>query len=217
MFSKLQRSDIDLLSVLKGSISLFQNAGNTDSVYDIEDGLRHSSAMKLAVVHVRLNPDVARLMDQRYIAPDPDIASLLQYPPDSLGYKYAAGLQAAGFDPNFYRSIVVEDDISYLLLRFRQTHDIWHLVTGFGTDVAGELSLKAFELAQTRRPMAAVLMSVGLLKALVSAPESLSDLFYLMSQAYQLGLKATPLLAQRWEEAWDKPLTQWQQELGVSP
>jgi ubiquinone biosynthesis protein Coq4 len=36
------------------------------------------------------------------------------------------------------------DDTSYLLLRLRQTHDLWHVVTGFSTNVPGELGLKAF-------------------------------------------------------------------------
>ena len=70
--------------------------------------------------------------------------------------------------------IAVQDDASYILLRLRQTHDIWHLITGFGTDVAGELGLKAFELAQTRRPMALVLLTFGLLKALIKTPDALA-------------------------------------------
>lgn len=100
----------------------------------------------------------------------------MQYPQDSLGYCYAASLTEAGFDPEFYRAIAVRDDASYILLRLRQTHDIWHLITGFGTDVAGELGLKAFELAQTRRPMALVLLTFGLLKALLKTPDALATL-----------------------------------------
>ena len=215
MIGRLRRSDIDVLSVLKGTISLLRNPGNTESVYDIEDGLQHSEAMKLAVAYGKSDPDVAALMAERYIAPAPDMAALLQYPLGSLGYQYASALQAAGFEPNFYREIAVNDDASYLLLRLQQTHDIWHLVAGFGTDVAGELSLKAFELAQTRRPMAVVLLAGGLLKALVAQPDSLTSLFQAIVTAYELGIQAKPFLSQRWEEQWHKPLTQWRQELGL--
>jgi len=63
-------------------------------------------------------------------------------------------------------------EASYVLFRFRQTHDIWHLVTGFDTDVIGELGLKSFELAQTRRPLAFVLLIGGLCKGLIHFPRS---------------------------------------------
>lgn len=203
------------LSVSKGILSLLRNPSNTESVYDIEDGLYGTQAMQLAVDFIKTDANTAQLVQDRYIAPAPDLDALLQYPQDSLGYYYAAALTEAGFDPEFYRAIAVQDDASYILLRLRQTHDIWHLITGFGTDVAGELGLKAFELAQTRRPMALVLLTFGLLKALLKAPDTLATLLPTISQGYQLGLRTQPLLSQKWEEQWDKPLQQWQQELGI--
>lgn len=214
-FKKLRQIDLDFLSLFKGTVALFRNPNSTDSVYDIEDGLRHSKAMQFAVKYVKADPAVAQLMQECYIAPLPNLEALRHYPPGSLGYQYAISLIEAGFDPNFYRPIAVKDDISYMLLRLRQTHDVWHIVTGFDTDIAGELGLKAFELAQTRRPMAVVLLAGGLLKALTQAPESLTDLLQQISKGYQLGLQTKPFLAQKWEEAWDKPLLQWQSELGV--
>jgi len=184
-------------------------------VYDIEDGLYPSAAMQLAVDFIKTHPSTAQFLQERYIAPSPDLEALLQCPQNSLGYCYASSLTEAGFDPEFYRAIAVQDDASYVLLRLRQTHDIWHLITGFGTDVAGELGLKAFELAQTRRPMALVLLTFGLLKALLKTPDALAHLLPVISHGYQLGLHAQPLLAQKWEEQWEKPLQQWQQELSI--
>lgn len=203
-------------SIGKGVISLLRNPSNTQSVYDIEDGLYGSQAMQLAVDFIKADASAAELVQDRYIAPSPDLETLLQYPQDSLGYCYAASLTEAGFDPEFYRAIAVRDDASYILLRLRQTHDIWHLITGFGTDVAGELGLKAFELAQTRRPMALVLLTFGLLKALLKTPDALATLLPTISQGYQLGLRTQPLLSQKWEAQWEKPLQEWRQELGFT-
>lgn len=31
----------------------------------------------------------------------------------------------------------------------------------------------------------------------------------------ELGAKGQPLLAQRWEEGWSKPLQEWRQQLGI--
>ncbi|MDG2616326.1 Coq4 family protein [Thermoleptolyngbya sichuanensis XZ-Cy5] len=216
LFQKLRQLNIDLLSVGKGTISLLRNAENTDSVYDIEDGLRATKAMALAVEYVKRDEAIARLFAERYIAPPPDLEALLKLPPDSLGYVYASTLTEAGYDPNFYRKVEVTDDITYMLLRLRQTHDIWHLVTGFETSVFGELGLKAFELAQTRRPMSIVLICGGLLKTLTDAPESLEGILNDLSKGYRMGMTAKPFLAQKWEEHWERPLAEWRQELGIA-
>lgn len=128
---------VNVNSVVQGTLSLLKDPSNIDSVYDIEDGLRASWMMGLALRHVMADKATNQVMAERYIAPSPNLEALLKLPADSLGYQYASSLINAGFDPNFYRSIVVEDEVSYLLLRLRQTHDIWHIVTGFGVDVGG--------------------------------------------------------------------------------
>lgn len=206
---------IDLFSTLKGVVSLLRDAGQTDSVYDIEDGLKNTAAMQVAIAHLQQQPGVAEMIQERYIAPTPNLEQLLKLPSDSLGSAYASALTEAGFDPNFYRKVKVTDDTSYILLRLRQTHDIWHCVTGFNVDVEGELGLKAFELAQTRRTMAVVLIAGGLLKTLFHAPERLDNLLEHLAIGYRMGAKAKPFLAQKWEEQWEKPLEQWREELGV--
>jgi ubiquinone biosynthesis protein Coq4 len=43
---------------------------------------------------------------------------------------------------------ILEVTARVLVKRGYETHDIWHVVTGFHTDVAGELGLQAFYLAQ---------------------------------------------------------------------
>ncbi|MEH2137623.1 Coq4 family protein [Nostoc sp.] len=92
---------------------------------------------------------------------------------------------------------------------------MWHVVTGFKTDGLGELGLKAFELAQTRRNLAVFLVGGGLLSILVKAPDVLPNLLEQIAVGYTMGSKAKPLLAQKWEEHWDKPLLEWRTELGI--
>ncbi|MBD1937418.1 Coq4 family protein [Microcoleus sp. FACHB-68] len=217
MLPKLQAFNLDFLTTLKGVVSILRDPTQTDSVYDIEDGLRHTKATQLAVDYVKSKPEVAQIIQERYLAPSPDLDALLKYPENSLGYAYASYIKEAGFDPNFYRKLAVEDDASYIVLRIRQTHDIWHIVTDFSVDVVGELGLKAFELAQTRRTMSAILLAGGLLSTLFKAPEGLDSLLDRIAVGYRMGAKAKPFLAQKWEEHWDKPLSEWRKELGVEP
>jgi ubiquinone biosynthesis protein COQ4 len=188
-FQDLRRFNLDTLVVLKGALSLIRDPQQTDSVYDIEDGMKHSAAMAAATHQMMAQPEIAALAAERYLAVAPDIPKLLTYPPDSLGYAYANYIHTAGFDPGFYRSMTVEDDTSYLLLRLRQTHDLWHVVTGFATNVPGELGLKAFELAQTRRTMAGILIAGGFLKCLLQTPDELDELLDHISRGYRMGLQ----------------------------
>lgn len=210
-----QRRNIDYLQTLKGVVALLRDPGQTDSVYDVEEGLRNIKAAQLSVDFLKSNPEVAAIIEERYLAPEPDMESLLKLPKESLGYAYASYLTEAGFDPNFYRKIAVVDDVSYVFLRIRQSHDIWHIVTGMKTDVIGELGLKAFELAQTRRPMSLVLLTGGLMRTLLSSPEDLDLLLDRIAVGYRMGAKAKPFLAQKWEENWEKPLAEWRSELGL--
>ena len=211
------RQNLDFLSTLKGVVTLLRDPAQTESVYDVEDGLRHTKATKLAVEYVKSKPNVAALFQERYLAPAVNLEDLLRLPTESLGYSYAIYIKDSGFDPNFYRLLKVEDDISYFLLRMRQTHDIWHIVAGFSTDVFGELGLKAFELAQTHRTMSAVLIAGGLLSTLFKHPEDLDKLLEQIAIGYRLGAKAKPFFAKKWEENWERPLLEWRQELGIEP
>jgi ubiquinone biosynthesis protein COQ4 len=215
LFKKSRKLQIDFFTTLKGVVSLLRDPGQTDSVYDIEDGLKKTQAMQVALEYIKKQPGVSEIVRERYLAPPPNLEQLLQLPQNSLGYIYASALTEAGFDPNFYRKVQVTDDISYVFLRIRQTHDIWHCVTGFDVDVNGELGLKAFELAQTRRTMSAVLIAGGLMRTLFNTPENLDGLLNNLAIGYRMGARAKPFLSQKWEEHWEKPVEEWRKELGV--
>lgn len=61
----------NVFSIGKGVISLLRNPSNTQSVYDIEDGLYGSQAMNLAVDFIKADASTAELVQDRYIALPP--------------------------------------------------------------------------------------------------------------------------------------------------
>lgn len=211
----VHRNLLQSLMTLKGIISLIKNPSDTMSVYDIEDALIHEKPNQVSMEFILSQPGVESMLQQQYLAPEPNIEQLLQCPEQSLGYQYARYLTASGFDPHFYRDLKITDHNSYLFMRRRQTHDIWHIVTGFGVDVASELGLKAFELAQTRSPISAILVAGGLVRTLFETPEDLGYLLDRLAVGYRMGAKAQPFLAQKWEENWEKSVEQWRCELNV--
>ncbi|HEY9828215.1 MAG TPA: Coq4 family protein [Stenomitos sp.] len=125
----------NLLKAVKGFIAFVGNPSNTDAVFDIADGLRYTALYQHYIEHAYADANVASNLKERYLGPKPDLEALMQFPANSLGKLYADVMLHEKLDPNFYRNIEIEDDYSYLALRIRQTYDIWHIVTGFGTDL----------------------------------------------------------------------------------
>ncbi|MDS3862349.1 Coq4 family protein [Thermosynechococcaceae cyanobacterium BACA0444] len=214
MFELNAQMHEDLMKSAVGVFGLIQDSTSLKSVFDINDALRNTEAMQACVDYLQSIPEVAALIDERYVAPQPDMPALLQLPPESLGYQYASMLTNAGFDPNFYRVVPTTEVLDYIRLRVRQTHDIWHIVTGWGTDELGELALQAFGFAQMHYPSAILILVAGVMSA-IKHPEDLDQRVQTIYQGYEMGRQVGPFLGQKWEAAWEKPVTQWRSELQV--
>ncbi len=212
---RLPHNPFDYFLTLKGMVGMLRDPEHTASVFDIEDGLKGLAAPQNMVKYVRQDPGVSKMIEDRWLAPLPNIQELAQLPQGSLGWCFAHHLIEHGFDPDYYRTIDTQTDIDYVLMRMRQTHDLWHVLTGIDTSRIGEISLKAFELAQTRRPMAAVITTGGVMRYLIHDPDELGRVLEGISYGYRLGLNAKPMLAQTWEEGWDRPLADWRAEVNL--
>ncbi len=204
----------DTLKTVKGFIAFVNNPNQTEAVFDIADGLRQTDLHQQFMAHLSSQPAVAQIVQERYFSPTPDLENMLQYPQNSLGYHYATEMKRTGLQPDFYRKLDVKDDYSYVAMRMRQTHDIWHIITGLETDLASEVGLQSFTLAQTRSPLAITLMT-GALMSMLKSSGSLNPLVEKMQQGWQMGERAQPFLAQKWEEDWKKPLSEWRTDLQV--
>src|SRR5262249_43136956 len=91
-----------------------------------------------------------------------DFAALGRMPDGTLGREWVRFLDDNGISPDIW----VEPDVgdartAYVLLRFRQTHDLWHVVSGYGPDVVGELLLQAFTFGQTLSPASFGISVIG--------------------------------------------------------
>lgn len=80
MFGSRSQLNIDFLSTLKGALMLLRNPEKTESVYDIEDGLRHTKATQAAIAFVQKDPEVASLITERYLPLSLNLEALAQLP-----------------------------------------------------------------------------------------------------------------------------------------
>ena len=206
---------VHYLTTLKGVVGMLRDPYHTESVFDIEDGLRDIDAYQLALERVQRVPEVRELMNSRYLAPAADVEVLAKLPEGTLGRAYADHIRHNGFDADYFRKFDVRSDLDWMLMRIRQTHDIWHVATGFDVGPYGELGLKAFELAQTHRPMAAVITTGGVIRYLMKDPDGLAGCLEYIAFGFRLGTEAKPFLGVRWEDRWEEPLVDLRRELGA--
>jgi ubiquinone biosynthesis protein Coq4 len=211
------KSVLSKLLIVKSSISMLLGDNSLQTVGELTYGLLETPAYDLVAQHLNKDPACAALIRDRYIPPAHDLETLLTLPSDSLGYIYAAEMKRKGFDPNLHAGMTAKSDAEYVELRLSQTHDLWHIITGFNTSVVGEIGLQAFHLSQFPYPLATMLVATSLISTTLKEPKILPSLLDAISQGFQMGKAAKPLFAQKWEEGWEKPLSQWQMELKIQP
>ena len=210
--------ELQAMPPMQPFLALMAGDSSLEIVGDLSDTLLATPSFQQAVTVLQQDPAAAALIAERYMAPPHDLDALLRCPPDSLGHAYALHMKATGFRAeDLYLDIPIHSDASYLEARLSQTHDIWHLITGFSTDVIDEIGLQAFHLPQFPYPLAVALISSTLMSTLLFQPAELPALLAAIQQGWQMGKAAKPLFAQKWEEHWDKPLSTWRAELGITP
>jgi ubiquinone biosynthesis protein COQ4 len=203
--------------VFNAMFAMLTGDSSLQTVGELSDALVDMPAFDLAAKHLQRDPDCAALIRNRYIAPAHDLEQLLAYPQNSLGYIYAAAMKKSGFDPNLHAGMLAQTVAQYVELRLSQTHDIWHIVTGFDTSGIGEIGLQAFHLPQFPYPLATMLVANSLMSSTLFGAKELPLLLESIAKGWHMGKRAKPLFAQKWEEGWEKPLTQWQAELDIEP
>ncbi|MEJ6482118.1 Coq4 family protein [Nostoc punctiforme UO1] len=191
--------------------------GNTDRVFDFEDALDQTEMAQLAVNELKKIPEVNTLFTERWLPAPFNLDDLGKLPEGTLGHVYAREMKARGFDPYFYKEVPVVDDISYLKMLWRSTHDIYHVVAGFDTNGIGEIGLQAFFLAQTPIPISVMLLSFGMVMISLYQPNNFKDLMTEISRGYRVG-SHTPgkLIAQKWDQLWDVQVSEIRERLGVN-
>jgi ubiquinone biosynthesis protein Coq4 len=211
---------VDYLKALKGFVSILRDPDDTPSIFDITNGLRNTAAFQRMLATMRADPETARLIAERYQGqgPPPDLEALLKLPEGSLGRCFAERMRAQGLKVVFYPEFPVTSDMTYVEMRLRSTHDVWHTVTGFDITPAGELGLQAFMLAQLGSPLSAALIGGGLLRSLIGEPPpglETREVMAEVARGFELGRAARPLFAQKWEAGWERPLVEWQRALDL--
>lgn len=162
------------------------------------------------------DPDTARALAARERLGPIDLQALGELSPGTLGRVFADHCRARGLDPNLIY-IPESNRDEFLLAHLLETHDIWHVATGWGNDETGEVGLGAFYLAQLGLHLFAFLLALILLNTFFFAPTTLRERMDALSEGYQMGKRARPLFGVEWSRLWSLPIEQVRAELGIDP
>jgi ubiquinone biosynthesis protein COQ4 len=176
---------------------------------------------------VRAHPHGAKIIRDK-----PDLLALLSddtylasLPPGSVGHAYRSFLTTNRLDATIFDEAAVvrpyaesrnwHEDYYYFLLRCNAMHDLQHVITGYGPDLAGEITGIGFQCGQMEP--AGALKRLGFAVAMVLPGGSLRHKLRVYRQAVERGRRADKLAAAPWEELLDKPLDEVRARLGVAP
>jgi ubiquinone biosynthesis protein COQ4 len=136
-----------------------------------------------------------------------DLAALQQFAAGTLGREFAEHMIANRLDPRDLPTRQASSDTEYVRAHLFEVHDLWHVVTGFRTDIAGELGLQAFYLAQFPSRFAAAVLAGGLLNTLLYAFDERDRRMDAITKGWAMGRGAKLLFGARWDELLMSPLT----------
>jgi ubiquinone biosynthesis protein COQ4 len=202
---------------------LIADPERTEQVFELIDALAGNAGEKLFQRFLR-EPTAPRLLAEkpsllRRLSDRPALEAL---PAGTLGREYARFMRAGGIDAQGLvdaseeadrtaRELPLDPDRDWFYARLRDMHDLWHVLTGYGRDLAGEASLLSFTYAQTRnRGIGAIVLA-----SITKGPKGLGWPRYLF-RAWRRGRKAALLPAAPWEELLALPLDEVRRRLHVS-
>ena len=205
-------------------LRLGQDPTQTEEVFKIADHFRANlttQQIELVAALYLEDLDFKRLYESgnRDLIEKPyDLDALSRLPSNTLGGWFARHMNDRGLSPEFFPYLEVTNAVTYLAMRIRKTHDIWHVLTGFDTDVAGELGLMGFYQAQYPSPFPMAIMAGTMLGAIERRDLSeISDLMEQLGAGYANGKRAQRLYGVSWEDYWERDLAELRREFSIEP
>ena len=214
LMERFQQS-LQALRELGNVVAVGRSGGSLDKIGDLAESFLDTPQMEQCIARFRALPGGAEMMDERYQPIHPDQDDLARMAPGSLGHEYAKLIRDFNYDPEFFRPRPVDIADQWLLRRIASTHDIHHVVSGFGTNREGESGVLAITASQVGFPPYVSLNQAAQLSIYRLQLPRYPGVSRAISHGHTIGFTAAPFCTARWEEGWDWPVQEWRQRLGV--
>jgi len=142
---------------------------------------------------------------------------LATLPEDSFGKAYYKFMTKRGFksDERPRVHFVDSQELAYVMTRYRESHDFWHVLSGMDTTVLDELGLKVYEYLQTGLPMCALSAVGGPLQ--LNPHQKIRFFTEYIPYAYNLHNKTTYMMNIYFEKHLEDPLIFVKEMWGFTP
>jgi ubiquinone biosynthesis protein COQ4 len=208
----------DSVRVAKAVVRVMADSTKTHEIHRVEE-ITGRPRYRQILREMKSSPEGQRLLAER-----PELSSdhvdydyLRSLPETTLGGAYARHLDRNGLSADYQAAAtrhVDDPDMAYLMRRFRQTHDVWHVLMGIGITGHEEVLTHWFTWGQLRLPVSAMIMFFGSLKHFV-AERRWGIVRHGALEAYRSGRDAAPLLGVVWEDLWEEPLEDVRATYGI--
>ena len=209
------RNPLSILQAGTAFVRLAQDMSRLDEVFNLGDGLVDAETVRAMVERGREHATGAAALRERPHV-HLDLKLLRALPTGTLGREYALMMDRNGLDPSSIPTMPDDDEGKYVRAHLYETHDLWHVATGFGTDVAGELGLQAFYQAQLPGKLPAAILAAGFINTLVYSYAQRDVRLREIARGWLLGRRSRPLFGVRWDDYMALPLDEVRARLGIA-
>ena len=131
---------------------------------------------------------------------------------DTIGFALANYMVENNLNPNLFEPPKMVSRRAYVINHFAETHDMWHIATGYDTDIPGEFALISFYAAQIGAPAFTMLLGVGLLNTAFFAHHDSEKRLAAIAEGWQAGKRAKSLFGVDWKAQFDRTLLEFRAE-----
>lgn len=204
-----------LLSVGSAAMCLY-NPSRDDMISTFGETTGHAALTKVREQMMQ-DPEGQQILNDKPIISSKtiDLEYLGSLPDGTLGKEYWRFLSYNGFDPDGRRPVhfVDDPDLVYIMLRYRQIHDLLHSLLGMPPHMLGEVVVKWIEALQTGLPMCYTAAIFGPLR-LGPKHSQLYRKTYL-PYAIRCGRQAKFLMSIYFEKHWERNVSDLRKELNL--
>ncbi len=207
-----------LLLGIRAFVGLMRDPGNRlNEVFVLSDRVSDPEILRRLADELRRDPVGAQALSQRRRLRPIDLQELHKLPVGTLGRVYADEMLTRGLSPASIPTLPSGDEIEFLRAHLYESHDIWHAVTGFNIDVAGEAGLQAFYAAQFKGPLPLVILAAVMLNTVFWRMDEYDSRAGEMARGYLMGRRAAKLFGICWDDMWTLPLETVRAQLKIQP
>ncbi|MDB4345404.1 Coq4 family protein [bacterium] len=207
-------------SATKLAVSILQTAKQPEKIFQHGRYFAIPGQTKLekdCIERVLATPKVQELLANRPSPLWPDLEQMAAMPKGSLGWCVHRRLEKLGLSFLVDQSLISESqtDEEFAITRFIRLHEIHHTILGLPITVAGEAAATTFYASTGSSPHHIGVLSSWMLRGAYEPNER-----RLIWDAIGFGIavvqEVTELFSPRWEDGWERPITDWQNELGIT-